>query len=70
MYRHLEKDAWLDSFPDADALGGDTNAKANEFIFNYGIGKNMVFGLDYYDSKRLDIDLEENVLQLDLNFKF
>jgi len=71
MYRRLEKDAWLDSFPDADAFGGgDTNAKANEFVFKYGLGKNWSFALDYYDSERLNSNMEESVLQLDLNYKF
>lgn len=71
IYRKLEKDAWLDSFPDADAFGGgDTNAKGSEYVFKYGLDKNWSLALDYYDSERLDINAKENVFQVDLNYKF
>ena len=70
MYRRLEKDAWLDSFPDASVLGGDTDVKSSEFIFKFGIAERWAFGLDYYASERLDANIEEDVLQLDLDFEF
>ena len=48
MYRHLEKDAWLDVFPDSDAFGGKTDVKGHEVTFDYGLGKHTSIGFDYY----------------------
>lgn len=70
MYRRLEKDAWLDSFPDASVLGGDTDVKSSEFLFKFGIAEKVTLGLDYYNSERLGVNMEENVLQLDVDYKF
>jgi Putative porin len=33
----LERDAWLDIFPDSDFLNGETNAKGHEIIVTYGV---------------------------------
>lgn len=74
-YRYLEKDAWLDFLPDSDAYGGKTNAKGHEVRFNLGLHKNVVFAIDYYNMRKIDYapgetDEPENVLQVDMNFKF
>ena len=53
MYRHLEKDAWLDTFPDSNAYGGKTDVEGHEAILEIGIGKNMTLGLDYYSMERI-----------------
>jgi hypothetical protein len=70
-YRRLEKDAWLDIFPDSDFHGGDTGVKGSEAIFNLGLAKNIWLGLDYYHTKNIEDDSkEEDLLQVDLNFRF
>ncbi len=79
VYADLEQDAFLDNFPDSDRFGGETAIKGNEFIFNYGLHKNIVFGVDYYDSERdvpdtasfaANDDDKQKVLQTDVVFKF
>jgi len=75
IYADLERDAWLDAFPGSDRFGGLTGVKGNEFVFNYGLHKNVVFGVDYYDTEQdisgfADDNDKEKVLQTDLIFKF
>ncbi len=71
MYRCLERDAWLDTFPDSDFYGGRTGVKGYEAVFNYGFKKNVILGMDYYYSENIDgAKRPENILQVDLNFKF
>jgi polyhydroxyalkanoate synthesis regulator phasin len=71
-YRRLEKDAWLDVFPDSDFYGGATNAKGHEAAFSFGLLKNIWLELDYYNARKIvgDPKQTENLLQADLNFKF
>ena len=75
IYADLERDAWLDAFPDSDRFGGLTGVKGNEFALKYGLHKNVVFAVDYYDTE-LDIsgfaddNDKEKILQTDLIFKF
>ncbi len=69
-YRRLETDAWLDTWPDSDAYGG-TNAKGHEFIFTYGLCKNINVAFDYYRTKNIQGRTRaEDHLQIDLNVKF
>ena len=70
MYRHLEKDAWIDIFPDSDAYSGHTDVKGHEFAFTYGIGKNVTLGLDYYYMERIKGTGRRHLLQLDWKLKF
>jgi len=70
MYRKLEKDAWLDIFPDSDFYGGHTDVKGHEIIFEYGLSKNTSIGLDYYSTERIGADSQAHVLQLDWMMKF
>jgi len=71
LYRRLEQDAWLDIFPDSDAYGGDTGVKGYEFVFKYGLAKNISFALDYYRMKRINGNsMDEDLLQADINIKF
>ena len=74
VYRHIGQDAVLDIFPDSDALGGKTDVEVNEFIFEYGIGKNVTFGLDYYLSERIKATANnhsrEHLIQTDIVYKF
>lgn len=71
VYRKLEKDAWLDFLPDSDTYGGKTDVKGSEIIAQYGLTKNVVFGLDYYKIENMHGTIKpETVLQTDIQFKF
>ena len=71
MYRYLEKDAWLDTFPDSDFYGGKTGVKGHEAILEYGLAKNVILGFDYYYSENISGSKKpENILQADLKLKF
>jgi hypothetical protein len=77
-YRFLERNAWMDTFPDSDFYSGKTNAKGHNVIFQYGLSKNSYLNLEYYCAKnmtRLTDDPESSrlpaqVLQADWNIKF
>lgn len=71
MYRHLEKDAWIDIFPDSDAYSGHTDTKGHEVALTYGLGKNTTLGLDYYYMERITGDSRrKHVVQVDWQVKF
>ena len=71
LYRRLERDAWLDIFPDSDAYGGATNVKGWEFIATYAVFNNVSLSLDYYYMENIrGPEVAENILQLDLNVTF
>ncbi len=71
MYRRLEKDAWLDVFPDSDSFGGKTGIRGHEFLFKFGIYKNFILGFDYYRMKKIEKPEDiENLFQTDLVWKF
>lgn len=71
MYRRLEKDAWIDIFPDSDAYGGNTDTKGHEIAFTYGLGKNATFGIDGYRMERISGDGRRSyVVQADWQLKF
>lgn len=70
MYRRLEKDAWLDVFPDSDAYGGKTDVKGHEAVFKFGLAKNLTLGLDYYYMEQIHGNGDEDLLQIDLVWKF
>ncbi|MBN2119570.1 MAG: putative porin [Candidatus Omnitrophica bacterium] len=75
IYRRLERDAWLDALPDSDSYDGDTDIKGHEAILEFGLTKNITFGLDYYYMEPIDAtvhaaDDKQQVIQADLVFKF
>ncbi|MBN2482869.1 MAG: putative porin [Candidatus Omnitrophica bacterium] len=70
IYRRLEKDAWLDTFPDSDAYSGETNVKGHEVILAYGLGPNTSLGVDYYQMKQIKGTGKVHILQLDWLMKF
>lgn len=68
----VEKDAFIDTFPDAD-FGGN-NRKGFEAIVYVCVAKGVIFSADYYDTKIIsgtaaDQD-DEKLLQIDFKFKF
>jgi len=70
-YQRLEADAWLDTFPDSDAYGGETNAEAYRLQFTYGLMDTIDFTTTYYYSRPLTGSTDdENNLQVEMNVKF
>lgn len=71
-YRRLEKDAFLDVFPDSDFYSGKTGVKGYEVILQYGLKQNIILGLDYYETRPIlgSDGAIQNLLQVDLLFKF
>ncbi len=68
--RRLERDAFLDVFPDSDFYGGRTNVTGHEIVLKYALAKNVSFGLDYYLAEMIDGDHDQqNLLQADFEFK-
>lgn len=70
MYKELEKDAFVDFTSDSDFYGGATGAKGHEVVFNYAILKSVIVGVDYYNAKPINGGHKEELLQLDLVYKF
>lgn len=71
QYSRLEKDAFLELFPDTDFNGGGTDGKGWELIFDYVIADNVILSLDYYNTERISSsDKDEQILQTDVTVKF
>jgi len=73
-YRKLDKDAWLDVFPDSDFYGGSTGVKGHRGKFAFGLSKNVSLGFAYYNSELINkssgSNKKEDLFQSDINFKF
>ena len=71
LYRYLQRDAWLDTFPDSDAYSGSTDIHGPEVIAEYALLDNWILAFDYYWTERLsNPGHPENLFQVDLNYKF
>ena len=71
QYAYLGKDAFVDAFPDSDRLGGITDVKGHEWILEYGLSKNVVLALDYYQDDRITAAKNrQKLIQADINLKF
>jgi hypothetical protein len=71
LYRHLEKDAWLDVFPDSDFYNGKTDVGGQEAVAQFGLFTNISLTLDYYRTQRLTGAREPTDLwQVDLSASF
>ena len=75
-YRRLEKDAWLDIFPDSTFYSGATNSKGHKTGFYFGLAKNLFCDVNYWHAVNI---LEfstapkkrpNDVLQMDIQFNF
>jgi hypothetical protein len=77
-YKVLQRDSWLDTFPDDDFYSGDTDTKGWRTQLDIGLAKNVWFTMSYF---RTDIykffgtgsmsqSSPESLYQMDLNFKF
>ena len=69
MHRRLEKDAWLDIFPDSDAGGGQTNIEGPEIILSYRLAEDADLVVDYYGVGTINGTIN-NSIQFDLITKF
>ena len=70
-WRRIEQDAWLDILPDSDFFDGDTGVQGHEFIFVFGLAKNLTLGFDYYLAETIGSpNRNQDLLQIDLIFKF
>jgi hypothetical protein len=70
-YKVLGKDAILDILPDDDFYSGLTNARGNEYFYEFGLGKNTSLKLSYYRTwKMASSQVPESHFMLDFNFKF
>lgn len=70
IYADLEKDAFVDAFPDSDRFDGDTGIDGHEIAFEYAIKDNLIFGLDYYNIDVKNSSNSQDLFQADLVFKF
>ncbi len=70
-YHRLERNAWLDIFPDSDTFSGGTNMKAVLAKVAYGLRDNIELGANYIASEQLSgASLDDDVFQVDMTFKF
>ena len=70
-YRKLEKDAWLDIFPDSDTYGGKTGIKGNKAEFILGVAKNTGLRFAYWNTQNLTgTVLKDKLFMADLNVKY
>ena len=71
-YRRMERDAWLDIFPDADVYGGQTNVHGYAASLQYGLLNRVYLALTYLHTVPLSgaNRYSEDLVQADLNFKF
>jgi hypothetical protein len=61
----------LDLLPDSDRYEGQTNMRAHEVQFQYGLGKNTYLSLDVYSAQSLSKPRNPTTLyQVDWNMKF
>jgi hypothetical protein len=75
-YRRLEKDAWLDIFPELTFYSGATNAKGHKGSIYFGLTKNLYCDLNYYHAVNIleystpNAKRPEDVLHVNIEFKF
>jgi polyhydroxyalkanoate synthesis regulator phasin len=72
-YKTLKKDAILDVLPNDDFYGGKTNARGNEYFFEFGLAKGTSLLLSYYHTWAFGANIHKNPedhYMLDFNFKF
>jgi hypothetical protein len=69
-YLHLEKDAWLDTFPNSNVVNGSTGFKSHHGRFTFGLAKYTSFVLNYYYSKQIEGDIDQHIFQSEILVKF
>jgi hypothetical protein len=61
MYKYLERDAFLDTFPDSDFYNGMTNVKGDVVQLQYAVLKNVIISLTNYYTRPIDNLLKNNM---------
>ena len=75
-YRRLDRDAWLDSFPDSTFYGGATNSKGHKGSIYFGLAKNIYCDINYFHAVNIiefstpNAKRPEDVFQADIQFNF
>jgi len=79
-YKVLERDSWLDAFPDDDFYSGDTDTAGYRTQLDIGLAKNVWFTMSYFRAHVYKLissgvsgfssTAPEDLFQMDLNFKF
>lgn len=70
LYGDLDTNVVPDTFPDSDRMGGATDMKGHEVAGSYALTDAVELGLDYYNTGRKSVDIDEQLLQADVVFKF
>jgi hypothetical protein len=71
MYGSIGKDAFPDTFIDADWQDGKTDIRGHEVRLLYGLNKNVSVGLNYFNTARIkDTESPARRVQADIDFKF
>ncbi len=70
--RQLEKDAWLDTYPDSDFYGGATNVKGQKTQLAVGLMRDFAVNLAWLDARPISNSARkrERLFQTDINLKF
>jgi hypothetical protein len=77
-YRRLERDSWLDIFPDADFFYGSTNVKGSRVSLAYGLARNVYSAVTWYNTNQISPNTAAkqtdthrlNTVQVDLGMSF
>ncbi len=71
IHRKLERDAWLDSFPDSGSFEGKTEIEGNEIVFELGLYRNLIFKAKYYRTREMKYPRRlDNLLKTFVLLKF
>lgn len=70
--RQLEKNAWLDTYPDSDFYGGATNVKGQKTTLSVGLLRDFAVNLAWFDARPVSNGARkrERLFQADVNLKF
>lgn len=69
-FRDLGREAWVDSYPDLSFYAGGTYVKGLKCSANYGLSKDIGVGVTYYDASDRAGKNPQQIIQLDVNYKF
>lgn len=70
--RQLQKDAWLDTYPDSDFYGGSTNVEGQKCQLSVGLLRDFAVNMAWFDARPVSNSARrrEHLLQADVNLKF
>ncbi|MBI5744446.1 MAG: putative porin [Elusimicrobia bacterium] len=70
--RRLEKNAWLDTYPDSDFYGGATGVKGQKTQLAVGLLRDFAVNLAWFDARPIKNNARkrERLFQTDINLKF